>query len=76
MTLFWLRTGGGVKMVLEWPVLPLLTPHICSSWGIAIISIKTTSDFRLGPRYASTAPLHLPGGQSLALGDPQVFSFI
>lgn len=43
--LFLLRTGEGVKMVVEWPELPLPTPHICSSWKIAAIAIKTTSDF-------------------------------
>lgn len=33
---------GGVKTVLERFVLPHPTPHICSSWEMATITIKTT----------------------------------
>lgn len=62
-------------MVLEWPVLPLPTPLTCSSWGIAIVSIKTTSILDLGPRMLLL--FHsVSRGQSLCLGDPKVLSFI
>ena len=59
-------------MVLEWPVLPLPTPHTCSSWGIAIVSIKTTSILDLGPRMLLLFHC-VSRGQSLRLGAPKCF---
>lgn len=36
---------GALKMVPGWPIWPLPTPHICSSWSVAANTIKTISDF-------------------------------
>ena len=60
-------------MVLEWPVLPLPTPHTCSSWGIAIVSIKTTSILDLGPRMPLLLPSVSPGAESVPWGPQSAF---
>ena len=60
-------------MVLEWPVLPLPTPHTCSSWGIAIVSIKTTSILDLGPRMPLLFPSISPGAESAPWGPQSTF---